>query len=216
MHFLAPEVEAYADAHTAPESPLLARLARETRAKVHHARMLSGHAQGRLLSLLAKLIRPRQILELGTYTGYSALCLAEGLADGGTLHTIDQNDELRAMVTRYVAEAGMEDRIRSYWGRPATEVLPELPGPFELVFIDADKENNATYFALVIDKVPPGGLIIVDNVLWSGKALPSYPHRPDKDTTAVRAFNDAVLADTRVEQLFLPLRDGLLLLRKRG
>jgi caffeoyl-CoA O-methyltransferase len=216
MHFLPAEVEAYADFHTAPEAPLLARLARETRAKVHHARMLSGHAQGRLLSLFAKLIRPRQILELGTYTGYSALCLAEGLAEGGMLHTVDQNDELQAMVTGYIAEAGLQDRIRCYWGRPAVDVLPALTGPFELVFIDADKENNAVYFDLVIDKVPPGGLIIVDNVLWSGKALPSYPHPPDKDTRAVRAFNDSIMEDLRVEQIFLPLRDGLLLLRKRG
>jgi caffeoyl-CoA O-methyltransferase len=217
MHFLPPDLEAYADQHTAPEPPLLARLARETRANVLYPRMLSGHTQGRLLSLLSKLIRPRRILEIGTYTGYSALCLAEGLAPGGELHTLDLNDELAALALRYFREAGLADVIHGYWGRPAADTLATLPGPWDLVFIDADKEQNARYFDLVIDQVPPGGLIIVDNVFWSGKVVDAYypPGRVlDKDTRAVRAFNDAVVQDPRVEPFFLTVRDGLLLLRK--
>ncbi len=187
--------------------------------------MLSGHAQGRLLSLLSKLVRPQCILEIGTFTGYSALCLAEGLAPGGELHTIDYDDELAAVATRFFREAGLGDVIHGHWGRPAAEVLPELQpaaGPWDVVFIDADKEQNQTYFNLVIPHVRPGGLVIVDNVLWHGKVLDAYlpdatraPHRLDKETRAVRAFNAAVAQDPRVEVVFLPLRDGLLLLRKR-
>lgn len=217
MDFLPPPIAAYAEAHTAPEPPLLARLARETWVNVPYPRMLSGHAQGRLLSLLAKLIRPRRILDVGTYTGYSALCLAEGLVPGGELHTVDANDELASLVNRYVAEAGLAEVVHCHWA-PAVDVLPTLPGPFELVFLDADKENNALYFSLIIEKVPPGGLIIVDNVLWSGKVTPEWwaPHqRPDDATQAVRAFNAAVLTDARVEPLLLPVRDGLLLLRRQ-
>lgn len=224
MPFLPPALLAYADQHTAPEPPLLTRLARETHVRVHRARMLSGHAQGRLLSLLSKLIRPRRILEIGTFTGYSALCLAEGLAPDGELHTIDVNDELAALATRYFAEAGLADRIHGHWGCPAADALPDLcatcatAGPWELVFIDANKDQNQLYYDLVLDHIRPGGLLLVDNVLWYGKVLDEYlpdPARPlDKETRAVRAFNDAVLTDTRVEPLFLPLRDGLLLLRK--
>ncbi len=222
MDFLPPDIQAYADAHTAPEPPLLARLARETHARIHKARMLSGHAQGRLLSLLSKLTQPRRILEIGTFTGYSALCLAEGLAPGGELHTIDLNDELAALATRYFAEAGLADVIHGHWGRPALAVLPELhaagAGPWDLVFIDANKEQNQEYFDCVLDSVRPGGLVIVDNVLWYGKVLDAYLPDPagglDKETRAVRAFNAAVRQDARVEPVFLPVRDGLLLLRK--
>jgi caffeoyl-CoA O-methyltransferase len=218
MHFLPPDLEMYADQHTAPEPPLLARLARETRANVLYARMLSGHAQGRFLALMSKLLRPRRILEIGTYTGYSALCLAEGLAPGGELHTVDVNDELAALATRYFREAGLADSIHGHWGRPAAAVIPTLAGPWDLVFIDADKEQNQTYFDLIIDAVVPGGLVLVDNVLWTGKVLDAYcpPGRVlDRVTRAVRTFNDTVTADARVEPVLLPLRDGLLLLRKR-
>ena len=221
MHLLPPDLQAYADEHTAPEPPLLARLARETRARIHRAQMLSGHGQGRLLSLLSKLLAPRRILEIGTFTGYSALCLAEGLAPGGELHTLDLNDELASFATRYFREAGLADVIRGHWGQPAADVLPALcasAGPWDLVFIDADKEQNQAYFELVIDYVRPGGLVIVDNVLWYGKVLDAYLPDParalDKETRAVRAFNDAARQDTRVEPVFLPVRDGLLLLRK--
>ncbi len=221
MPFLPPDLLAYADQHTAPEPPLLARLARETYVRVHKARMISGHAQGRLLSLLSKLMRPRRILEIGTFTGYSALCLAEGLAPDGELHTLDVNDELAALATRYFAEAGLGGRIHGHWGRPAAAVLPTLSpqaGPWDLVFIDADKEQNQRYFDLVIDHVRPGGLLIVDNVLWYGKIVDAYLPGPtralDKETRAVRAFNAAVAHDPRVEPVFLPVRDGLLLLRK--
>lgn len=218
MDFFPPDLLAYADAHTASEPPLLARLARETHARVHKARMLSGHAQGRLLSLLSKLTQPRRILEIGTFTGYSALCLAEGLVPGGELHTLDVNDELASFATRYFAEAGLADVIQGHWGRPAADVLTTLPGPWDLVFIDANKEQNQVYFDLVIDDVRPGGLLIVDNVLWYGKVLdrclPAPAHPLDKETRAVRAFNAAVMQDARVEPVFLPVRDGLLLLRK--
>ena len=218
MDFLPPDLQAYADAHCGPEPPLLTRLARETHVRIHKSLMFSGHAQGRLLSLLSKLVAPRRILEIGTFTGYSALCLAEGLAPGGELHTLDLNDELAGLATRYFTEAGLADVIHGHWGRPAADVLPTLPGPWDLVFIDANKEQNQVYFELVIDHVRPGGLLLVDNVLWYGKVLDAYLPDParglDKETRAVRAFNDAMLHDARVEPVLLPVRDGLLLLRK--
>ncbi|MBT9391749.1 O-methyltransferase [Hymenobacter sp. NST-14] len=208
------DAQRYADDHTSPESALLARLNRETHVQVLHARMLSGHAQGRLLSMLSHMVRPRRVLELGTFTGYSALCLAEGLAPGGRLHTVEQNPELENRIRRYVAEAGFEDRIELHLG-DARQLLPTLDEVWDLVFIDADKINNDAYYELVLPRVRPGGFLLIDNVLWNGKVLPDYPARPaDKDTHAVRAFNAKVQADARVENVFLPLRDGLLLVRK--
>ncbi|SNC75164.1 Predicted O-methyltransferase YrrM [Hymenobacter gelipurpurascens] len=208
------EAQAYADQHTTPESPLLARLNRETHVQLLHARMLSGHAQGRLLSMLSHMVRPRRVLELGTFTGYSALCLAEGLAESGLMHTVEQNPELETRIRRYIREAGHEDRIRLHIG-DARAVVSGLQETWDLVFIDADKINNDTYYELVLPHVRPGGFLLIDNVLWGDKVLPSYPIKPsDKDTHAVRAFNDKVQADARVENVFLPLRDGLLLVRK--
>ncbi len=209
------DAQRYADDHTSPESLLLARLNRETHVQVLHARMLSGHAQGRLLSMLSHMIRPRRVLELGTFTGYSALCLAEGLAPKGLLHTVEQNPELESRIRRYVAEAGLQDKVQLHIG-DARQLLPKLAETWDLVFIDADKINNDAYYELVLPQVRPGGFLLIDNVLWNGKVLPGYPVKPsDKDTHAVRAFNAKVQADERVENVLLPLRDGLLLVRKK-
>jgi predicted O-methyltransferase YrrM len=208
------EILAYAEAHTSPESDVLRRLNRETYVQVLAPRMLSGHLQGRLLSMISHMVRPRRILELGTFTGYSALCLAEGLAPEGELHTVEQNPELEDRIRRYVAEAGLAGRIHLHIGQ-ALEVLPSLSETWDLVFIDADKINNDAYYELVLPHVRTGGFILVDNVLWSGKTLASYPLKSaDKDAHAVRAFNDKIQQDERVENVFLPVRDGILLLRK--
>ncbi|MBC6990654.1 O-methyltransferase [Hymenobacter sp. BT491] len=208
------ENHAYAEAHTSPESAVLQRLNRETHVQVLAPRMLSGHLQGRVLSMLSHMIRPRRILEIGTYTGYSALCLAEGLAPEGELHTIEQNPELESRIRRYITEAGLADRIHVHIGE-ALHVLPTLAETWDLVFVDADKINNDAYFELVINQVRPGGFVLVDNVLWSGKALDSHQAKPaDKDTHAVRAFNDKIQQDSRVENVLLPIRDGILLIRK--
>ena len=209
-------IAAYAEAHTSPEAPLLAQLSRETQVQLLMPRMSSGHAQGRLLSMLSHLLRPRRVLEIGTFTGYAALCLAEGLADDGRLHTIEINPERESRIRRYVAAAGLSDKIELHIGE-ARDVLAGLVDEvWDLVFIDADKSNNDTYFELVIGQVRAGGLVIVDNVLWGGKALPEHAVKAsDRNTLAVRAFNDKVAADARVESLLLPLRDGLLLLRKK-
>ena len=209
-------IQDYADAHTSPEPALLGRLVRETHLQTLMPRMLSGHFQGRLLSMLSHMIRPRRILELGTFTGYSALCLAEGLAEGGELHTVEQNPELRGRVERYVQEAGLTGRIHLHIG-DAEHLIPTLAETWDLVFIDADKIRNQVYYELVLPRVRPGGFLLIDNVLWSGKALPDYPLKAaDKDAHAVRAFNDFVQQDARVENVLLPLRDGLLLVRKVG
>lgn len=208
------ETQLYADQHTSPEPPLLARLNRETHVQLLHARMLSGHAQGRLLSIISHMVRPRRVLELGTFTGYAALCLAEGLAPDGELHTIEFNPELEDRIRRYIAAAGLAERLHLHIGK-AAELLPTLAETWDLVFIDADKINNDLYYELVLPRVRPGGFLLIDNVLWGGKVVDSYPVKPsDKDTFAVRAFNDKVQADPRVENVFLPLRDGLLLVRK--
>ena len=208
------EIQRYADQHTSPEPPLLAQLNRETHVELLHARMLSGHAQGRLLSMISHMMRPRRVLELGTFTGYAALCLAEGLAPDGELHTIECNPELEGRIRRYLAAAGLAERLQLHIGA-ATAVLPKLAGPWDLVFIDADKINNDIYYELVLPQVRPGGFVLIDNVLWGGKVLASYSAKlSDKDTHAVRAFNDKMQADPRVENVLLPLRDGLLLVRK--
>lgn len=212
MDFLPPALSAYADAHTSPESELLRRLNRDTHAKIMAPQMLSGHGQGRFLAMLAHLVRPRRILEIGTYTGYSALCLAEGLTRDGRLITIDKNEELEAFARRYWQQSPLGERIELRVGL-AAEIIPTLDEVFDLVFIDADKENYGLYFDLVFDKVRPGGLLLADNVLWYGKVV--EPPKPgDKDTRALLAFNERILHDPRVENVLLPLRDGLLMIRK--
>ena len=213
MEFIDEDLLHYAEQHTTPEPALLHRINRETHLSVLRPRMLSGHQQGRLLAMFSKMLQPRQILEIGTYTGYSALCLAEGLQPGGTLHTIDINEELEERVRGYFAEAGLADSIRYHIGN-ALDIIPTLEATFDLVFIDADKINYATYYDLVIDKVRPGGVIIADNVLWSGKVLEKYRRKLDEDTKAVMDFNRKVHEDARVENILLPVRDGLLVARK--
>ncbi|MBJ6142611.1 O-methyltransferase [Hymenobacter sp. BT559] len=210
------QIQAYTDQHSEPEPPLLYQLWRETHLQLLMPRMATGHWQGRLLSMLSHLMQPQRVLEIGTFTGYATLCLAEGLAQGGHVHTIEINPERESRIRRYVAAAGLSEAITLYIG-DARDVLAGLVGEvWDLVFIDADKINNGRYFELVVDQVRPGGLLIVDNVLWGGKALPDYPLKAnDHDTRAVRAFNDLVQHDPRVVPLLLPVRDGLLLLRRQ-
>lgn len=194
-----------------PESELLQKIDRETNLKVLMPRMLSGHYQGRVLSMLSKLISPDRILEVGTFTGYATLCLAEGLTENGMIYTLDINEELEEMVRRNFEASTYHSRINYILG-DATETIHSLEEVFDLVFIDADKKNNGTYYDLIFDRVRPGGLIIVDNVLWSGKVLSSSP---DKDTKNITTFNDKIAADSRVEKLILPVRDGLFVIRKK-
>ncbi len=194
-----------------PETELLQRIDRETHLKVLMPRMLSGHYQGRVLSLLSKLVSPSRILEIGTFTGYATLCLAEGLTDKGIIYTLDINEELEDLVRSNFAESPYNDKIKYILG-DATETISTLKETFDLVFIDADKKNNGKYYDLIFDSLRPGGLVIVDNVLWSGKVLDS---KPDKDTKNITTFNDKILADKRVEKLILPVRDGLFVIRKK-
>lgn len=210
MEILDPSIHQYVELHTSDESDLLKRINRDTHAKVMMPRMLSGHVQGRYLSMISKLMRPKTILELGTYTGYSAICLAEGLAEGGQLITIDINEELEERVRKYFEEAGISNRVDYRIGK-ALNIIPTLEENFDLIFIDADKENNGKYYDLLIDKLTPGGLMLVDNVLWSGKVVAD---KKDKDTQAILDFNKKVQQDPRVENVLLPLRDGILMIRK--
>lgn len=210
MEFLPEKLEQYVEQHTAAESELLQRLNRETHANVMMPRMLSGHVQGRVLSMLSHMIKPKNILEIGTYTGYSAICLAEGLAKEGKLYTIDINEELEEMVRGYFEEAGLSEKIEYLIGN-AMEIIPNLKVMYDLVFIDADKINYSNYFDLVIENVKQGGYIIADNVLWSGKVV---GEKIDKDTKAIMDFNDKVHNDSRVDNVLFPVRDGLMVLRK--
>ena len=208
MEILNEQLQRYAEQHTTPENELLKRINRDTCANVLMPRMLSGHLQGRVLSMISQMIRPNMVLEIGTYTGYSALCFVEGLADGGKLITIDMNEELEEKVRGYFNL--YRDKIDYRIGR-ASDVLPTLNETFDLVFIDADKSNYANYFDLVIDKVRPGGFILADNVFWSGKILDD---RPDADTRAIISFNRKIHEDKRVENVLLPIRDGIMMIRK--
>lgn len=195
-----------------PEDSLRQHIDRETHLKVLLPRMLSGHYQGRVLSLLSKMNSPKRILEVGTYTGYATLCLAEGLTADGIIYTLDINAELEDMVRGNFAKSPLNDQIKYIIG-DAQESLKSLKEEtFDLVFIDADKKNNGTYYDLVFDQLRPGGIIIVDNVLWSGKIL---SNAQDQDTKNISSFNDRVAADQRVEKLILPVRDGLLIIRKK-
>jgi len=212
MDLLNEELTNYSEAHTAPESEVLAALNRETHAKVLMPRMLSGHMQGQILRMLSMMIRPVRILEIGTYTGYSAICMADGLREHGLLHTIDINDELRPMVERYVKQAGIEKKIVLHTGDALT-IIPKLNEKFDLVFIDADKINYANYFDLVFPLVPVGGYIIADNVLWSGKVL-EKTSAMDNDTRAIDAFNKKISQDGRIFNVLFPVRDGLMVMKK--
>ena len=212
MVLLSDELTEYLDRHCEPEDELLKHINRETHLKVLMPRMLSGHYQGRLLSMLSKMIRPKRILEIGTFTGYATLCLAEGLSEKGVLHTIDINPELEDMVRDHFSRSNFNQQITYHPGN-ALDIILELDEVFDLVFIDADKKNNMNYFDLVIDKVRSGGLIIIDNVLWNGKVLDTAD--ADKDTRGIMDFNRVLSSDQRIEKLILPVRDGLFLALKR-
>lgn len=211
MDFLPQKIEDYVIAHSENEPELLQQLNRETWQKMLVPRMLSGHFQGRVLAMLSKLQRPNSILEIGTYTGYSALCLAEGLTEKGTLHTIDHNEELLSFQKKYFDKSSFKNRIKQYTGN-ALEVIPKINDKFDLVFIDADKSNYSNYFNLVIDKMNKDGIILSDNVLWSGKVIEKLDPK-DEDTKALIAYNKLLKDDKRVETLLLPIRDGLTITR---
>ena len=211
MDFLPEQLQDYIEHHTTDENALLKKINRDTHAQVLMSRMLSGHVQGRFLSMISKLVKPKNILEIGTYTGYSAICLAEGLQSGGKLVTIDINEELESRVRYYFKGSGFEDRIDFRIG-DARKIIPTLKESFDLVFIDADKENYSNYFDSVFDKVSNGGLILADNVLWSGKVLDA---KPDRDTKAIIEFNKKIQEDSRVENLLMPLRDGVMMILKK-
>jgi predicted O-methyltransferase YrrM len=207
-----PKLEKYAEKHSSKESEILHNLNRETHLKVLMPRMLSGSLQGKFLEMISCMIRPKQILEIGTYTGYSAICLAKGLPADGTLHTIEKNPELESIAKKYFAEAGIEHQVNYYQGK-ALDIVPEINEVFDLVFLDADKENYLNYYHLVFDKLRKGGHILADNVFWSGKVL-AQPDPKDKETIGIIQFNDFVQQDDRVENVMLPIRDGLSLIRK--
>ncbi len=214
MEFIDPELDQYVHRHSEAESDLLNDLNRETYLKVLQPRMLSGHVQGRILSMYSKLIRPERILEIGTYTGYSAICLAEGLTDGGTLDTIEKNNELLPIINRYVERAGLSDKIKLHIGN-ALPIIESMDATFDLVFIDADKTNYLNYYEAVLPKMKSGGCIIADNVLWSGKVLDEKELKNDPDTRVLDEFNKAVTADKRVDNVLLPVRDGLMVVIKK-
>ncbi len=213
MEFIDPALLAYCESITSSEDPLLKKITRETQAKVLMPRMISGHLQGKMLEFFVKMAQPKTILEIGTYTGYSGICLARGLKPDGKLITLDINDELETMVRGFFEESGLANQIDYRLGN-AREIIPTLEGPFDFVFIDADKFYYADYFDLVIDQVPSGGIILADNVLWSGKILVEEGQKVDKDTRAILDFNLKVQNDPRVENILLPIRDGVLMARK--
>lgn len=211
MHFLSEELENYAAQHTEDEPLLLQELNKRTHLNVLQPRMISGHFQGRFLSLLSKMVQPRTILEIGTYTGYATLCLAEGLHPEGVLHTIDIKEELTDLQREFFDRSGYGSQIVQYLGK-AADIIPALDTTFDLVFIDADKQNYAHYFDLVIEKMNRGGIILSDNVLWSGKVVEEVKPN-DKHTQALMAYNQKIKDDPRVETVLLPIRDGITLSR---
>jgi caffeoyl-CoA O-methyltransferase len=209
-----PIIEEYISRYSSEESDLLKQVNRETHAEVLMPRMLSGHYQGRVLSMLSFMIRPKRVLEIGTFTGYSALCLAEGLPSGAELITVDINEELEDRVRAYFIQSEKSSAI-TYLIGDAMKVVGALEGTFDLVFIDADKHNNLNYYNLIFDKVPQGGFIMVDNTLWNGKvAIPEIVAK-DKDTRNLHEFNTFVSEDSRIEQIILPVRDGITIIRKK-
>lgn len=213
MHFIPENLDDYVVKHSEDEPELLQQLTRETYQKILQPRMLSGHYQGRILSMISKLVNPVNILEIGTYTGYSALCLAEGMQASGEIHTIDINEELMDFQRKYFDKSGFGKQIVQHLGN-ALDIIPKLDKTFDLIFIDADKENYSNYFHAIIDKLNKGGIILSDNVLWSGKVLETTFKKEDTSTPALIAYNALLKNDTRVETVVLPIRDGLTISRK--
>ncbi len=213
MHFLPEKIDDYVVEHSQQEPEILKELTKETWQKVLNPRMLSGAFQGRVLSMISKIIQPKNILEVGTYTGYSALCFAEGLQHRGKIFTIDKNEELETLQNKFFDKSGYRDQIIQFVGN-ALEIIPTIDETFDLVFIDADKVNYINYFHLIIDKMNPGGMILSDNVLWSGKVVEKLD-RKDTDTKALLAYNKLINEDPRIETVLLPIRDGLTLSRVR-
>jgi predicted O-methyltransferase YrrM len=211
MSYIENPLTEYAEQHTDGESEVLQELRRECYEKYEDSAMLSGFYQGRVLAMFSKMIRPKVILEIGTYLGYSALCFAEGLADGGKVITLDVNEDTNKVARSFAAKTSYADRIDFRLG-PATEIIPTMNETFDLVFIDADKPNYSNYYKLVFDKLRPGGFIIADNVIWSGKVLED---EKDENTQALHDFNEMVLADKRVLNVLLPIRDGLMVICKK-
>lgn len=210
-NFINKDILEYSEKYSQQEPEILKELNRETHLKVLNPRMLSGFFQGRLLSIISKLIKPKKVLEIGTYTGYSAICIAEGMNKNGIIHTIDKNEELNIIQKKYFKKSGLEDNIIQYNGC-ALDIIPKIEEKFDLIFIDADKENYINYFNLVIDKLNNNGVILADNVLWSGKVINSEDH--DLTTNVLREFNRMVNNDNRVETILLPIRDGISIIRK--
>lgn len=211
MHFLPEKLDNYVVEHSQAEPKLLQELSRETWQKVLNPRMLSGAFQGRVLSMISKLVQPTTILEIGTYTGYSALCLAEGLSKDGIIHTIDKNEELEELQHKYFQKSEYKDQITQYVGN-AIDIIPTIDTKFDLVFIDADKSNYVNYFHLIIEKMNKGGIILSDNVLWSGKVIEELDPK-DIDTKILIEYNRLLNEDSRLETVLLPIRDGLTISR---
>lgn len=212
IQLLSKSLNDYAENHTTPETPVLAALNRETNLKVEMPVMLSGHLQGAFLQMVSKMIQPKRILEIGTYTGYSAICLAQGLQEDGHLHTIDINEELQDLCFRYFCEAGLEKKITQHIGK-AADIIPVLQESFDLVFIDADKQNYHVYYDMVIDRLAIGAFILADNVLYDGEVVMDEKEQ-SRNGKAIHAFNEKIKNDGRVEQVLVPIRDGIMLIRK--
>ena len=211
MEIINEDILEYIEDHVGEEPELLKRLDRETNLTVPYPNMLTGHLEGRFLSFISRVQRPRNILEIGTYTGYSAICLAEGLTPGGHIHTIDSNEEVEEIALRYFREAGLEDVITRHQGN-ARDIIPRLEGKFDLIFLDADKENYPHYLPLCKERLNSDGLLLVDNTLWSGKVL-KEAHSGDFETKGIAAFNRLVKEDPDIEAFLLPLRDGVTMIR---
>lgn len=207
------QIDQYILSHIDEEGELLQNLNRDAHVNLLRPRMLSGHLQGRVLKMLCRLVQPRYILEIGTYTGYATLCLAEGAADDAEIHTIEVNDELEDFIKKHLYKSKLKDRIHLHLG-DAMEIIPTIDRMFDLVFIDANKRTYVEYYDLIFDKVRPGGLIIADNTLWDGKILET-PKASDKQTIGIQKFNDMIAKDSRVEKVILPMRDGLTLIWKK-
>lgn len=211
MNFISEALDHYVVSHSQDEPKLLQELYKETWQKMVNPRMTSGHYQGRVLALIAKLIQPKNILEIGTYTGYATLCLAEGLKENGILHTLDKNEELFSFQKKYFNQSKYKNQIKQHLGN-ALEIIPTLTEKFDLVFIDADKKNYSNYYDLIIDKMNKGGVILSDNVLWSGKVIAPLDEK-DEDTKAILSYNKKLKEDSQIESVILPIRDGLTISR---